>query len=377
MKENLTISSVGDISFSTGLDGHDYNFNDWISDEVRQFLKSDIQIGNLECVFYPKGERKPSEFNLSEEDSSADALIKSGFDVLSLANNHICDYFGYKGIKHTIEILEKNNINHCGAGINIFEAQKPTVIELHGLRVGVFGRVHEESFENISKDIASENTPGAAPLRMDEMIKAAKAAKHKLKLDIIILYVHWGIQDIHNHTYQIDNIANTLLKNSDLDIILGSHSHCIQGLKLIENKMVCYGQGNFYFYPQILEDGVLYDSGQDINRTSLITKINLNLHNKKLKVDARIVKQNKKNSVVFVDENKEKKILAKVFGRWKDYNKFLLYFEYRMRAISLDFNKIKLVFHNPIVRNRFIRLLINPKTLAQKLWVSLFTTKYK
>ena len=110
---------------------------------------------------------------------------------------------------------------------------------------------------------------------------------------------------------------------------------------------------------------------------SLITKINLNLHNKKLKVDARIVKQNKKNSVVFVDENKEKKILAKVFGKWKDYNKFSLYFEYRMRAISLDFNKIKLVFHNPIVRNRFIRLLINPKTLAQKLWVSLFTSKYK
>lgn len=377
MKKNLIISSVGDISFSTGLEGHDYNFNSWISDDVNNYLKSDIQIGNLECVFYPKGERRPTEFNLSEEDSSSEALVNSGFNVLSLANNHICDYFGYKGIEHTIKILEKNKIKHCGAGANIYEANRPAILESQGMKIGIFGRVHEESFHNITNGIATENSPGAAPLCVDEIIKAAKTAKLEHELDLIILSVHWGIQDIHNHTLQIEIIANKLLNDSDLDIILGSHSHCIQGIKSKENKVICFGQGNFYFYPQIMEDGVLYDSGQDINRTSMITKFTIETDTKKLKLDARVVKQNNENIIVFQDSRKEKKILSKVFGKWKKYNKFSIYFEYRFRAICLDIDKLKLVLTNPIVRKRFKFLLRNPKALFQKVWMTFITSKFR
>jgi len=52
MLKSLTISSVGDVSFSTSVEGHDYDFSNWISGVVREFLKSNIQIGNLECVFF-------------------------------------------------------------------------------------------------------------------------------------------------------------------------------------------------------------------------------------------------------------------------------------------------------------------------------------
>ena len=105
---------------------------------------------------------------------------------MSLANNHICDYFGFKGIEHTIAILDKNNIHHCGAGLNLTEAQKPTIIARNGYRVAVFGSVHEGSFENISRDIATEVSGGVAPLYIEEIITAAEATKQRFYLDLFI-----------------------------------------------------------------------------------------------------------------------------------------------------------------------------------------------
>jgi hypothetical protein len=379
MKQNLTISSVGDISFSTGLEKHSYDFTGWISKEVRDFLKADIQIGNLECVFYPNDETRPPGFNLSEKDTSAEALVMSGFDVLSLANNHICDYFGYKGIEHTIAILEKNNIKHCGAGINISEAQKPTFLESNGFKIGVFGRIHRNSFENIIGDIATENNPGAAPLCLKEIVKSAKAAKKSFELDIIILAVHWGIQDLHNHTSEIHNLADAIAKESDVDFILGSHSHCTQGIKSGNSKVICYGQGNFYFYPQVMDEGILYSEDKEINRTSIITKINISrtVSTKNVTVESRVVEQDKRNTVVFVDNFKERKILRKVFGIWQNNRPIYFFFEYRFRAIAGDLGKLVNVFKNPVVRKRFLKLISNPRALGQKILTSFFSRNYK
>ena len=65
-------------------------------------------------------------------------LLNSGFDVFNLANNHICDYFGKSGIEHTISLLDKNGVHHCGAGVDIEQAQRPCLIERKGYKVGVF-----------------------------------------------------------------------------------------------------------------------------------------------------------------------------------------------------------------------------------------------
>jgi hypothetical protein len=375
MKSNLTISSVGDISFSTGMEGHNYNFNNWASDEVLEYLDADIQIGNLECVFYPHKESRPPGFNLTEEDISIAAILKTGFNVLTLANNHISDYYQYKGIKHTIRLLKENNIHYCGAGIDINEAQKPAIIEINGHKVGIFSRIHEGSFENIKEYIATDDNPGAAPLDVKEIVKASGNAKLEYDLDIVILAIHWGIQDIHNHTSEIHKIASSIVKKSDVDIILGSHSHCIQGVEVKNNKVICYGQGNFYFYPQILEDGVLYDDSQDINRTSLLTRFNID--NQEIGVDAKVVRQDANNTVNFINKYREDQILKKVFGIWKDDRKIAFYFEYRLQAILLDFKKLIDVFRNPIVRQRFFKLIFNPSQLSKKIWVTFFTNKFK
>ena len=59
--------------------------------------------------------------------------------------------------------------------------------------------------------------------------------------------MHWGIQDLHNHTSEIHNLAHNITKESDVDFILGSHSHCIQGIKSDKGKELVMVKENFIF----------------------------------------------------------------------------------------------------------------------------------
>ena len=160
---------------------------------------------------------------------------------------------------------------------------------------------------------------------------------------------------------------------------MGSHSHCIQGIKSDNDKVICYGQGNFYFYPQIMDEGILYSEDKDLNRTSIITKINISGtgRSKKIAVKSRVVEQDNRNTVVFVDKSKERKILRKVFGIWQNDSPIHFFFEYRLRAIAGDLAKLVDIFKNPVIRKRFLKLVSNPKALGQKILTSFFSTKYK
>ena len=68
------------------------------------------------------------------------------------------------------------------SGVNIKEAQKPTVLESNGFKVGVFGRIHTNSFENIIGDIATESNPGAAPLCVKEIMARKKPTNLSIRL---------------------------------------------------------------------------------------------------------------------------------------------------------------------------------------------------
>jgi poly-gamma-glutamate synthesis protein (capsule biosynthesis protein) len=60
--------------------------------------------------------------NLKSPVSSIRVLQKAGFDLVTLANNHIMDQ-GKKGFKSTVTLLNKNKIPYIGAGRNIDKAK--------------------------------------------------------------------------------------------------------------------------------------------------------------------------------------------------------------------------------------------------------------
>ena len=107
--------------------------------KVNHLLKQgDIVFGNLESPLTSstKGLSKKGKIVLKGTPESVTALTSAGFNLMSLSNNHIMDYYE-KGLFDTMELLDQNSIVHTGGGRNIDEARKMAVIEKNGIKVGL------------------------------------------------------------------------------------------------------------------------------------------------------------------------------------------------------------------------------------------------
>lgn len=114
--------------------GVDYPF-----DSTRKvFSQADVTFGNLESPFTRSGTKFEKTFNFKVPPEYAISLINAGFDVVTLANNHILDY-GIEGLTNTLLTLDSIGLATCGAGLTLDQAQQPAIIERNGLRVGFLG----------------------------------------------------------------------------------------------------------------------------------------------------------------------------------------------------------------------------------------------
>ena len=68
--------------------------------------------------------------NLKVSLSFLKPLKDAGFDIVTLANNHIMDY-GEEGLKSTIKVCKKENVRFVGAGKNIKQARQILLLNLN------------------------------------------------------------------------------------------------------------------------------------------------------------------------------------------------------------------------------------------------------
>ena len=122
--QSVRLMAVGDIMLGRGVkeyssaQGYVYPFQH-VKDTL---LGSDLIFGNLELPLSSRGTPHPTKrlgFPAFRADPEAvEGLLAAGFNVLSLANNHILDY-GEKALFDTIEVLRANGIYCVGAGRNV------------------------------------------------------------------------------------------------------------------------------------------------------------------------------------------------------------------------------------------------------------------
>lgn len=190
----------------------------------------------------PKG-----KYVIKSKEKAAEGVKYAGFNVLNLANNHIMDYYE-RGLFDTINILEKNNIEHCGAGKNIDEARKPAILKVKEIKVAVLG--YTDMAEYIYKGNpmisfeAGEDKSGVVP-RKYELIKE-DIDEIRENVDLIIVSLHWGVEDSFEVTDEQKEFAHKLIDDG-ADIILGHHPHKFQGVEIYEGKPIVYSMGNFIF----------------------------------------------------------------------------------------------------------------------------------
>jgi len=97
---------------------------------------ADITFGQLETSFAKKGVRLPqARHAVLARPEGAAALGRAGFNVISMAGNHVMDW-GNEAFFETRDNLTAAGIRVVGAGANIVEARKPVVMTLgDGTRV--------------------------------------------------------------------------------------------------------------------------------------------------------------------------------------------------------------------------------------------------
>ena len=104
------------------IDHNDYSF----FDDIKKIQSSvDYSIVNFECPVV-KNIYKPIEKcgpNLCCQSNAIDAIQYAGFDLVTLANNHIMDY-GEEGLRDTLIECEDHHIAVVGVSMNFLLLQK-------------------------------------------------------------------------------------------------------------------------------------------------------------------------------------------------------------------------------------------------------------
>ena len=95
------------------------------------------------------------------------------------------------------------------------------------------------------KTSATDTTPGILRCYDTELfvqtIKEARA-----NADYVVAVVHWGTE----HTTVLEDVQRSSAReyiDAGADVIIGGHSHCLQGIEYYEDKPIFYSLGNFWF----------------------------------------------------------------------------------------------------------------------------------
>lgn len=223
--------------------------SEYITPELKAYMDGlDFRIGTLEAAIgtnlpYDPVKMQGRQNIVYARNEDFFRVKEMGFDVVSLANNHIWD-LGEDGLRNTIKLLKENNIRYCGAGMDIEEASRPVVIEKEGISVAILAYCMYGNKYLGYVELAGKNKAGINPLDIDKVVSDIRQAKQKF--DRVVVLPHWGREYKYNPLPECITMAKTMIK-AGADAVLGSHPHQIQPLIGYKGKPVCFSMGNFLF----------------------------------------------------------------------------------------------------------------------------------
>lgn len=253
VSSDLSFLAVGDIMLGRNVGkklekaagGYDYAFGG-VSDILK---KGDIVFANLEdpITSSAHGLDSKKKIVLKAKPEAVEALKSGGFNLLSIANNHMLDYYD-TGLFDTMTLLGKNGIAFAGGGKDLDEARKPVILEKKGLKIGLLcytdmAQIRYAGNPSISF-AADSDKAGLAPREL-ESIKE-DIAKLRGSVDILAVSLHWGVEDTFTPTPEQVDFARKLV-DAGADLILGHHPHRFQGIEIYKGKPIIYSMGNFMF----------------------------------------------------------------------------------------------------------------------------------
>lgn len=172
--------------------------------------------------------------SLIQSSLAADIMIKAGFNMFAMANNHILDY-GKDALRYTQEMLKE----YLQVGISEDGAIKYKEIDIKNSKIAIFS-VAESGFG------CAETTDGIGyQYFLDERLFSA-ISKAKQNGNYVIINVHAGAELLDIPLPEIRRLYRTYI-DVGADIIIGHHPHVLQGFEDYNGGKIYYSLGNFCF----------------------------------------------------------------------------------------------------------------------------------
>jgi len=236
-------------------------------DHVRRVLKgADLLVGHVEVPHTLRGRESSSDVPAPPADPAhLQALGRAGFQVITLAGNHIYDA-GPVGIEDTISELRAQAIVTTGSGCNLPEARQPALVRCKNLQVGVLsfncvgpreswasetkpGCAYVEVITHYELGYA---TPGGPPSKIytfpeQETLERMRADIEGLRgrVDVLVVALHKGLGHTPAKLAMYERPLSKAAIDAGADIVVGHHGHILQGVEIYKGKPIYHGLGNF------------------------------------------------------------------------------------------------------------------------------------
>lgn len=220
--------------------GAGYDFDEVYARMVPYLGKQDFILGTLEGITATEG-----DFNASiMPEQMLDSLSTAGFDVVSLATEHIFDA-GEDAARNTVEAIGERSMLAVGAYADADTFAQPTILEQSDVRIAVLSYTQQTLQPQDSQQIP------VVKLLTDEALQADMNALtlEEKPVDLVIAMVHWG--EVDQKEVSADQRAwAQKLSNAGVDVILGTHPYNLQPIEEITaadggKTLVAYSLGNF------------------------------------------------------------------------------------------------------------------------------------
>lgn len=244
-ERKFSLVAVGDVMLGRGVGKNinpDFKSGQILTypfDSVAKYIRfADISFCNLECAI-TKRSNPMNSFLLWAKPEVLDGLKNSGFDIVSLANNHALDG-GRENVLFMLQCLREKGIESAGCGMTKKEAESAVFLNANGLKIGFLAFL---VFPD-EKIICPENEPGIAVGDSISIIEAVKNAKRNS--DIVVVSLHWGYEySLIPSEWQ--RILAHKIVDAGASLVIGHHPHRIQGLEWYNDGLIAYSLGNFVF----------------------------------------------------------------------------------------------------------------------------------
>lgn len=240
---------------------------------LRVMRDADVCWVNNEFAYSDRGAPLENKMYTFRADPKRVSMLQEmGVDIAGLANNHVYD-FGEEAMEDTLDTLRKAGIAGVGAGKNLEEAVSPVYTVADGKKIAFVAASRAEKFRMTPQ--ATEEAAGILRCYDTELfVEAIRQAR--AQADYVIALVHWGTE-YSTELEEVQEATGREYMDAGADIVIGAHTHCLQGIEYYQGKPIIYSLGNFWFNDKSLDTMLLqiHLAGED--RTSEITADNVEI----------------------------------------------------------------------------------------------------